>query len=97
MLSRNSVKTRMEARDGMTFTEFSYQIFQGYDFGRLFEDDGCVLQVGGSDQWGNIASGIEYVRKVKGEETRGCEGGNAGGLGMTLFKLKKTGFEGCGE
>lgn len=75
MLSKDSVKTRMvEASDespheGMSFTEFSYQIFQGYDFLRLYQDYGCQIQIGGSDQWGNISSGIDLVRRIKGDSS----------------------------
>ncbi len=67
MLSRDSVKQRMDG-EGMSFTEFSYQIFQGYDFYRLNRDYNCKLQIGGSDQWGNIASGCELIRRLTGGE-----------------------------
>ena len=67
MLSRDSVKQRMEGEDaaqgGMSFTEFTYQVFQGYDFFKLRELYNCQLQLGGSDQWGNIASGCELIRR----------------------------------
>lgn len=68
MLAKDSVKSRMEASDeGMSYTEFSYQLLQGYDFYRLFKDRGCVLQMGGSDQWGNITAGTDLIRKLEGE------------------------------
>lgn len=70
MLSRDSVKQRLDA--GMSFTEFSYQLFQGYDFLRLRQLHNCRLQLGGSDQWGNIASGCELIRRVTGEEAFGA-------------------------
>ena len=61
MLSKDSVKNRIET--GMSFTEFSYQLLQAYDFQRLFSEHNCVLQMGGSDQWGNITSGTEFIRR----------------------------------
>ena len=61
MLAKDSVKNRIET--GMSFTEFSYQLLQGYDFRRLFEEHNCLVQMGGSDQWGNITGGIEFVRR----------------------------------
>jgi tyrosyl-tRNA synthetase len=62
------VKLRMEGSDeGMSYTEFSYQLLQGYDFYRLYKDHGVVLQLGGSDQWGNITAGIDVIRKLEGE------------------------------
>jgi tyrosyl-tRNA synthetase len=71
MLGKDSVKTRLNSDDGMSFAEFSYQILQGYDFLRLFEEEDCTVQLGGSDQWGNITAGIDLVRKVKGSEVFG--------------------------
>jgi len=68
MLAKESVRTRMEASDeGMSYTEFSYQLLQGYDFYRLYKDYHCILQVGGSDQWGNITAGTDLIRKLEGE------------------------------
>ncbi|MBK7427073.1 MAG: tyrosine--tRNA ligase [Saprospiraceae bacterium] len=61
MLAKDSVKKRLET--GLSFTEFSYQLIQGYDFQVLLEQDNCVLQMGGSDQWGNITSGTEVIRR----------------------------------
>jgi len=61
MLSKESVKNRMEA--GISFTEFSYQLLQAYDFQMLYEKYNCKLQMGGSDQWGNITAGTEFIRK----------------------------------
>ncbi len=71
MLSKDSVKKRMETEEGMSFTEFCYQILQGYDFMHLFKTYGCTLQLGGSDQWGNITAGTELVRRMCGEEVYG--------------------------
>jgi len=61
MLAKDSVKTRLEK--GLSFTEFSYQLLQGYDFQILYSKENCKLQMGGSDQWGNITSGTEFIRK----------------------------------
>ncbi|MFT6320943.1 MAG: tyrosyl-tRNA synthetase [Granulosicoccus sp.] len=61
MMSKDSVKNRLET--GLSFTEFSYQLLQSYDFQRLFENDDVTLQMGGSDQWGNITSGTEFIRR----------------------------------
>lgn len=61
MMAKDSVKNRLES--GMSFTEFSYQLVQGYDFLKLYEDYGCKLQMGGSDQWGNITTGTELIRR----------------------------------
>jgi tyrosyl-tRNA synthetase len=61
MMSKDSVKNRLET--GLSFTEFSYQLIQGYDFQYLFENYNCMLQMGGSDQWGNITAGSEFVRR----------------------------------
>jgi tyrosyl-tRNA synthetase len=65
MMSKESVKKRIET--GISFTEFSYQLLQGYDFQCLFEKYNCVLQMGGSDQWGNITAGTEFVRRNLGK------------------------------
>jgi tyrosyl-tRNA synthetase len=67
MIAKESVKSRLERDDvGLSFTEFSYMLLQAYDFLRLFLDQGCTLQLGGSDQWGNITVGAELVRKSAG-------------------------------
>ena len=71
MLGKESVRKRLEAEDGMSFTEFCYQIMQGYDFLHLHRTYGCTLQLGGSDQWGNITAGTELVRRVLGNEVFG--------------------------
>lgn len=70
MMSKDSVKKRLsgEGREGMSFTEFTYQLLQGYDFMYLYEHYGCKLQMGGSDQWGNMTTGTELIRrKLSGE------------------------------
>lgn len=70
MMAKDSVKKRLAANadHGMSFTEFSYQLLQGYDFLHLYRDYGCRLQLGGSDQWGNITTGTELIRRVEGGE-----------------------------
>ena len=66
MMAKDSVKKRLtsEAAEGMSFTEFTYQLVQGYDFLHLYRDKKCTLQMGGSDQWGNITTGTELVRRI---------------------------------
>jgi tyrosyl-tRNA synthetase len=71
MLAKDSVKGRMSSDEGMSFTEFSYQVLQGYDFLYLFENFGVNVQIGGSDQWGNITAGTELIRKVTGQQAHG--------------------------
>jgi tyrosyl-tRNA synthetase len=68
MLTFDSVKLRLEREQPMTFLEFNYMILQAYDFLELYRRHGCVLQMGGSDQWGNIVNGMELVRRVEGGE-----------------------------
>lgn len=70
MMAKDSVKKRLtgEARDGMSFTEFTYQLVQGYDFLHLYQAYECKLQMGGSDQWGNITTGTELIRRKTGGE-----------------------------
>lgn len=69
MLAKDSVKSRMERDDGgISFTEFSYMLLQAYDYLHLFDTRRCLLQVGGSDQWGNILAGVELIRRTRGEK-----------------------------
>lgn len=70
MMAKDSVKKRLsgEAREGMSFTEFSYQLLQGYDFLHLYNEMGCRLQLGGSDQWGNMTTGTELIRRINGAD-----------------------------
>ena len=70
MMAKDSVKKRLssDSKEGMSFTEFSYQLMQGFDFLHLFREKNCRLQMGGSDQWGNITTGSELIRKVTGGE-----------------------------
>jgi tyrosyl-tRNA synthetase len=67
MISKESVRTRLEREDGISFTEFSYMLLQSYDFLHLYNHTGCLLQTGGSDQWGNITAGVELIRRVRGK------------------------------
>jgi tyrosyl-tRNA synthetase len=68
MMAKDSVKKRLEGETGMSFTEFTYQLVQGYDYYWLYQNKNCKLQMGGSDQWGNIVTGTEFIRrKVNGE------------------------------
>lgn len=68
MMSKDSVKKRLDGESGMSFTEFTYQLVQGYDFYWLYQNKNCKLQMGGSDQWGNIVTGTELIRKKCGGE-----------------------------
>jgi tyrosyl-tRNA synthetase len=68
MTAKDSVKKRLEGSSGMSFTEFSYQLVQGYDFYWLYNNRNCKLQMGGSDQWGNITTGAELIRRKSGGE-----------------------------
>jgi len=71
MMAKDSVKKRLhstEANSGMSFTEFSYQLVQGYDFLHLYKEQNCKLQMGGADQWGNITTGTEMIRRIEGGE-----------------------------
>ncbi|WP_024820416.1 tyrosine--tRNA ligase [Arthrobacter sp. 31Y] len=67
MLRKDAVASRLNSDEGISYTEFSYQILQGMDYLQLFRDYGCALQTGGSDQWGNLTSGTELIRKVEGK------------------------------
>jgi len=69
MMSKESVKSRLD--NGISFTEFSYQIIQSLDFMHLYKEENCILQIGGQDQWGNITAGLELIRKILGHEKKG--------------------------
>ena len=71
MLGKESVKARLESEAGMSYCEFSYQLLQAYDFLHLRDTEGCRIQIGGSDQWGNITAGVDLIRKLRGEEAYG--------------------------
>ena len=82
MMSKDSVKKRLSAEDkvGMSFTEFTYQLVQGYDFLHLYKEYNCTLQMGGSDQWGNITTGTELIRRI----------GNGKGYALTCPLITKA-------
>jgi tyrosyl-tRNA synthetase len=84
MMAKESVKRRLESEDGISFTEFSYMLLQAYDFLELYDRHGCRLQMGGSDQWGNILAGADLIRRLRGE---GAEEKLAHGL---VFPLVAT-------
>jgi tyrosyl-tRNA synthetase len=71
MLQKESVNRRLESEEGISFTEFSYLVLQAYDFLQLFDRYGCTLQMGGSDQWGNITAGIDLIRKLRAKRAHG--------------------------
>src|ERR1044071_9098218 len=71
MLAKESVKRRIESEDGISYTEFSYSLLQAYDFLMLHDRFGCTLQLGGSDQWGNIVAGIDLIRRVRAAKAHG--------------------------
>ena len=68
MLAKDSVESRIEQEQGMSFTEFSYSLLQSYDYLELFDRYNCTLQMGGSDQWGNIVAGVDLIRRLRGAE-----------------------------
>lgn len=71
MLGKESVRARLEGEAGMSYAEFSYQLLQAYDFLHLYDTEGCRLQIGGSDQWGNITAGVDLIRKLRNAEAYG--------------------------
>jgi tyrosyl-tRNA synthetase len=77
MLAKESVRRRIESEDGITYTEFSYSLLQAYDYLELYDRFGCTLQMGGSDQWGNITAGMDLIRRLR--------AGKAHGLVMPLI------------
>jgi tyrosyl-tRNA synthetase len=102
MLSFDSVKLRLDREQSLSFLEFNYMILQGYDFLELFRRTGCRLQLGGSDQWGNIVNGIELTRRVAGAEVFGvttplittADGGKMGKTASGAVWLNAEGPEG---
>jgi tyrosyl-tRNA synthetase len=82
MMAKDSVKNRIssESTDGMSFTEFTYQLVQGYDFLHLYQANNCTIQMGGSDQWGNITTGTELIRRI----------GNGKGFAITCPLITKS-------
>ncbi|RSL34260.1 tyrosine--tRNA ligase [Salibacterium salarium] len=90
MLSKESVDSRIQS--GISFTEFSYQILQSLDFNYLFDEKGCQLQIGGSDQWGNITAGLELIRRSRETETEQAEA-----YGFTIPLVTKADGEKFGK
>ncbi|CAI0460564.1 unnamed protein product [Linum tenue] len=84
MVAKESVKKRLESEQGMSYTEFSYQLLQGYDFLYLFQNHGVNVHIGGSDQWGNITAGTDLIRRT----LQPKEG--EGGFGLTFPLLLKS-------
>ena len=66
MITKDAVAARLHSEQGISYTEFSYQLLQGYDFLHLYQEFGCILQTGGSDQWGNLTAGVDLVHRVEG-------------------------------
>ncbi|KAM4618198.1 tyrosine--tRNA ligase, mitochondrial [Polymixia lowei] len=104
MLSRHSVQSRLKSADGMSLTEFTYQVFQAYDFYHLNQIYGCKIQLGGTDQLGNLMSGHEFIHRVSGEEvygltiplvtsTAGDKLGKTAGNAVWLNREKTSPFE----
>lgn len=87
MLAKDSVKSRLGSESGLSYTEFSYMLLQAYDFVRLSRDFACELQIGGSDQWGNITAGIDLARRMDGKHL----------YGMTIPLLLKSDGEKMGK
>lgn len=95
-----SVKSRLESKSGISFTEFSYQLLQAYDFYHLHKHHDCSIQLGGSDQWGNIQSGIELIRKDRSptlEEAEPSEEAESPAYGLTLPLLTTASGEKFGK
>lgn len=92
MITKESVKLRLATREqGISYTEFSYALLQAWDFYKLYGEHNCVLQIGGSDQWGNIASGVELIRRLTHKHTAGAASEHSkSAYGMTLPLLVKS-------
>ncbi|KAJ2918588.1 hypothetical protein MD484_g1851, partial [Candolleomyces efflorescens] len=97
MMNRESVRARLSSQQGISFTEFTYQLLQAYDFYHLNKNFNCTIQVGGSDQWGNIVAGIELIGKLSPSST--TEAGNAceGAFGITTPLLTTPSGEKFGK
>ncbi len=67
MIKKDAIATRLESNEGISFTEFSYQLLQGFDYLHLYREFGCTLQTGGSDQWGNLTAGVDLIHRAEGE------------------------------
>ncbi|KAJ2732941.1 tyrosyl-tRNA synthetase [Coemansia sp. BCRC 34962] len=112
MMARDSVKSRLQSSQGISFTEFSYQLLQAYDFWYLYHHHGCCVQLGGSDQWGNITAGTDLISRMPFSETKNetgetsvlyenldtsSKGGESGPLGITISLLTTASGEKFGK
>ncbi|KAH9949581.1 hypothetical protein B0H21DRAFT_777191 [Amylocystis lapponica] len=95
MLARDSVRARLESQQGISFTEFTYQLLQSYDFLTLHKTAGCSIQIGGSDQWGNIVAGIDLINRVN--ATAGSESSTEKGFGIVTPLLTTASGEKFGK
>ena len=84
LLGKDSVRSRMETEHGISFTEFAYQLLQANDFYHLHTRHGCELQIGGSDQWGNIVAGLDLIRRRTMGSSQADEADDAPAFGLTL-------------
>ena len=90
MIAKESVRKRMESESGISYTEFTYQLLQGYDFVHMAREMGLKVQVGGSDQWGNIIAGTDLVRRMLGKGEESMENGQEQAFGLTFPLLLKA-------
>jgi tyrosyl-tRNA synthetase len=92
MMAKESVRARLEDREhGISYAEFSYMLIQAYDFVHLAEKEGCVLQIGGSDQWGNITAGIELIRRIRAHrEAKDADDLRDAAYGLTMPLVMKA-------
>ncbi|KAI6157819.1 hypothetical protein BKA82DRAFT_4061984 [Pisolithus tinctorius] len=97
MIARDSVRTRMNAQQGINFTEFTYQLLQAYDFYELYRTKGCTVQIGGSDQWGNILSGLELINKAQFSRATVAEQSSEKGFALTTPLLTTSSGEKFGK
>ena len=98
MLSKDSVRNRLESDVGISFTEFSYQMFQAHDFYHLYNNENCILQIGGSDQWGNIVAGCELIRRRLGNnDDNNNNNNNNNAYGMTVPLMTTASGEKLGK
>ncbi|KAI6021455.1 hypothetical protein BKA83DRAFT_8081 [Pisolithus microcarpus] len=97
MIARDSVRTRMSAQQGINFTEFTYQLLQAYDYYELYRTRGCTVQIGGSDQWGNILSGLELINKGRLGRVTVAEQSEEKGFALTTPLLTTSSGEKFGK
>ncbi|KAJ2714257.1 tyrosyl-tRNA synthetase [Coemansia spiralis] len=105
MLARDSVRTRLQSPQGISFTEFTYQLLQAYDFWHLYRHHGCRIQLGGSDQWGNIVAGTDLIHRMTSDTGRGADSAEPAppgsaedpAFGLTIPLLKTASGEKFGK